>query len=187
LHKELRIAIVVPEKLLAYHPGVPATRPSDRRATPDDVAWLAPDEMRAWRGLLDLIVPLLAEQEEALSAAHGITSGDYGVLVRLSEADGHRLRMCDLAAALALSPSGLTRRIDALARRGYVTREPSADDRRVQLAVLTDAGMAKLEEAAPTHVAAVRHSLIDHLSTAQLRELAQLLERAQDSRHRAGL
>jgi DNA-binding MarR family transcriptional regulator len=166
---------------------MPGTRPSALDTRTGQVDWLGPDEMRAWRGLVDLIVPLLAEQEDALSAAHGITGGDYGVLVRLSEADGHRLRMCDLAGALALSPSGLTRRIDGLVRRGYVTREPSAEDRRVQLAVLTEAGMAKLEEAAPTHVAAVRHSLIDHLSQAQLRELAQLVERAQESRHRAGL
>jgi DNA-binding MarR family transcriptional regulator len=156
-------------------------------AASDVVGWLTPDEMRAWRGLVDLIVPLLAEQDEALATGHGINEGEYAVLVHLSEAEGGRLRMCDLAAALRLSPSGLTRRIDGLARKGLVARAPSEEDRRVQLAVLTDDGMAKLEAAAPTHVAAVRRSLIDHLSERQLRTLAELVERAQESRHRAGL
>ena len=43
---------------------------------------------------------------------HGITLGDYQVFVFLSEVDGRRMRMVDLAAALHLSPSGLTRRLD---------------------------------------------------------------------------
>lgn len=164
--------------------------PAPQRRAPDpgpDVEWLSDDEMRAWRGLVQLIVPLLAEQDEALAAQHGINEGEYAVLVHLSEADDHRLRMCDLASSLRLSPSGLTRRIDGLARKGLVERAPSAEDRRVQLAVLTDVGMAKLEEAAPTHVAAVRHSLLDHLSDRQLRNLADVVEHAQESRHRAGL
>ena len=93
--------------------------------------------------------------------------------------------MCDLAQTLRLSPSGLTRRIDGLAKQGYVTREPSADDRRVMLAVLTDDGMAKLEIAAPTHVAAVRSSLIDHLSGDDIRILGDVLDRARASRDRS--
>lgn len=147
--------------------------------------WLTPDEMRAWRNLVELIAEIHAEQEAALVCAHGISGGEYGVLVALSEADGHRLKMCDLAAALHLSPSGLTRRIDGLSRQGLVTREPAPDDRRVVLAALTDAGMAKLESAAPTHVEAVRDSLIDHLSTDDVRLLVEVLDRARAAR--AGL
>jgi DNA-binding MarR family transcriptional regulator len=145
--------------------------------------WLTPEEMRTWRAMVQLIVELQAEQEEALTRDHGITEGEYGVLVHLSEADGHRLRMCDLAQALRLSPSGLTRRIDGLVRQGLVAREPSPCDRRAMLAVLTDDGMHKLEAAAPTHVAAVRESFIDHLDPKQLRALAETLESLQSSRH----
>lgn len=152
----------------------------------DSTHWLTPEEMRTWRALVQLIVELLGEQEEALNEGHGITDGEYGVLVHLSEADDHRLRMCDLAQALRLSPSGLTRRIDGLARQGFVTREPSSCDRRAMLAVLTDEGMKKLEAAAPTHVAAVRRSFIDHLDTQQLQSLAETIEALQASRHRLG-
>ena len=146
--------------------------------------WLTPEEMRTWRALVQLIAELVGEQEAALSEGHGLTDGEYGVLVHLSEADDHRLRMCDLAHVLRLSPSGLTRRIDGLARQGFVTREPSSCDRRAMLAVLTDEGMKKLEAAAPTHVAAVRRSLIDHLDPQQLRTLAETIEALQASRHR---
>lgn len=151
----------------------------------DEARWLTAVEQHTWRELVGLILELQAEQEAALVGTHGITEGEYGVLVSLSEADDRRLRMCDLAQTLRLSPSGLTRRIDGLAKQGYVTREPSADDRRVMLAVLTDDGMAKLEIAAPTHVAAVRSSLIDHLSGDDIRILGDVLDRARASRDRS--
>ncbi len=113
------------------------------------VDWLDDEEMRAWRGLVEVFADVHAALEAELVEGFGISEGDYGVLVNLSEAPGRRLRMCDLAARLHLSPSGLTRRLDGLVREGLVAREPSADDRRVTLAVLTDAGMARLEAAAP--------------------------------------
>jgi DNA-binding MarR family transcriptional regulator len=144
--------------------------------------WLTPEEQRTWRGLIELILELEAEQEEVLVSTHGITAGEYGVLVRLSEADGERLRMCDLAQGLRMSPSGLTRRIDGLAKQGFVAREASPDDRRVQFAVLTDDGLAKLKTVAPTHVAAVRAGLIDHLSGDDIRVLGEVLDRARASR-----
>ena len=151
--------------------------------TVDDTPnWLTPEEQRTWRGLVELILELQTEQEEALARTHGISEGEYGVLASLSEADGQRLRMCDLAQWLHLSPSGLTRRIDGLAKQGFVAREASPDDRRVQFAVLTDAGLAKLKSAAPTHVAAVRASLIDHLSGDDIRILGDVLARARASR-----
>jgi DNA-binding MarR family transcriptional regulator len=148
----------------------------------DGTNWLSDEEQRTWRGLVQLILELQSEQEHALVDAHGITEGEYGVLVSLSEAQDRRLRMCDLAATLRLSPSGLTRRIDGLAKQGFVTREASSCDRRSMYAVLTDAGMAKLESAAPTHVQAVRRSLIDHLSPEEIRTLGDVLDRARASR-----
>jgi DNA-binding MarR family transcriptional regulator len=139
------------------------------------VRWLDDDEMRAWRALLDVTNDVRASLEHELSAEHGLTEGDYAVLVALSEAADRRLRMCDLAALLHLSPSGLTRRLDGLVKAGFVTREAAADDRRVTLAVLTPAGFAKLSEAAPDHVDGVRRHFLDHLTRAQLRELTEAL------------
>jgi DNA-binding MarR family transcriptional regulator len=161
---------------------------SKDRATPaGQPEWLSDEEQRTWRGLVELILELQSEQEHALVEAHGITEGEYGVLVALSEAEERRLRMCDLAATLRLSPSGLTRRVDGLAKQGFVTREASSCDRRAMYAVLTDAGMGKLESAAPTHVRAVRRSFIDHLTQEQVRVLGDVLAEAQASRARAGI
>ena len=139
-------------------------------------AWLDDEEMRAWRGLVEAYAELHAALEADLLDGFGIDGGDYGVLVNLSEAPDQRLRMCDLASRLHLSPSGLTRRLDGLVKSGYVTREPSASDRRVTLAVLTDAGRTILEAAAPVHVDGVRRNFIDHLSRTQLRQLGAAFE-----------
>ncbi len=135
------------------------------------VDWLDDDEMRAWRGLVEVFADVHASLESELVDGFGIDEGDYGVLVNLSEAPDRRLRMCDLAVHLHLSPSGLTRRLDGLVRQGLVVREASAADRRVTLAVLTDAGVAVLEAAAPVHVDGVRRHFIGNLSRTQIRQL----------------
>jgi DNA-binding MarR family transcriptional regulator len=138
--------------------------------------WLDDEEQRAWRGLVEVFADVRASLEAELIEQFDLTEGDYAVLAALSEADDRRLRMCDLAGRLHLTPGGLTRRLDGLVARGYVGREPSAEDRRVVLAALTDAGMAMLESAAPVHVDGVRRHLIDHLDRDQLRELADALD-----------
>jgi DNA-binding MarR family transcriptional regulator len=124
--------------------------------------WLDAEEMQAWIGYIDSLSKLQALLEADL-APHGLTMGDYEVLVRLSESDDQRLRMCDLARDLRLSPSGMTRRLDGLVRGGLVRREPSEQDRRVMLATLTPRGLDVLTKAAPDHVAAVRRHFLDHL------------------------
>lgn len=136
-----------------------------------EVDWLDDDEMRAWRGLVEVSAAVHAALEAELMAGFGFREGDYAVLVNLSEAPDRRLRMCDLAERLHLSPSGLTRRLDGLVRAGLVAREASAHDRRVSLAVLTDAGYAALESAAPVHVDGVRRHFLAHLTRAQVRQL----------------
>jgi DNA-binding MarR family transcriptional regulator len=141
--------------------------------------WLDEDEMRAWRGLVETMTAVEAATEADLVAGHGITAGDYGVLVNLSEAPEHAMRMCDLAARQHLSPSGLTRRLDGLVKLGFVTRVPSPDDRRVMLAQLTRRGAEALEAAAPDHVESVRRHFLDHLSRTQIRQLGEAFERLQ--------
>lgn len=135
--------------------------------------WLDDTEMAAWRGLIGVHADVLAELENDLVDDHGITAGDYGVLVTLSEAPEGQLRMCDLAGHLHLSPSGLTRRLDGLVKAGLVAREPSVDDRRVILAVLTGEGRTRLDAAAPDHVAGVRRAFLDHLDPVQVGALAE--------------
>jgi DNA-binding MarR family transcriptional regulator len=101
--------------------------------------------------------------DKELMEAHGLSIGDYAVLVHLSEASGFELRMSELADRLLLSRSGLTRRVDGMVKTGLVSRRACPSDRRGALAQLTPAGLQRLREAAPTHVAGVRRYLIDAL------------------------
>jgi DNA-binding MarR family transcriptional regulator len=138
-------------------------------------AWLTNEEMTAWRTYIETYSDLIAAIEHDL-AEHDLTLGDYQVFVYLSEAPERSMRMCDLADRLQLSPSGLTRRLDGLVKAGFVTREPSVDDRRVMLATLTPAGFAALEKAAPDHVASVRRHIFDHLDSDQVEALASIFQ-----------
>jgi DNA-binding MarR family transcriptional regulator len=138
-------------------------------------AWLTTSEMRAWRNFLESIGTLTAALEHDL-APFDLTMGDYEVLVRLSDAEDERLRMCDLSAALHLSPSGLTRRLDGLVSTGMVERVACPSDRRVMFAALTPSGRAKLDQAAPDHVASVRNRFFKGLTRDQVSELGDIFE-----------
>lgn len=145
--------------------------------------WLTDEEMRAWRGLVDVFSDVRAALDKDLQEAHGMMEGDYGVLVSLSEAPGRQMRMCDLAATMHLSPSGLTRRLDGLVKRGWIRREHAADDRRVSYARLTERGLAALEKAAPDHVEGVRREFLDHLSTTQVKLLGAAMAAVRKGRN----
>lgn len=144
--------------------------------TIEGVDWLDDGEQRAWRAFIEVQGDLLAALERDLEAA-GITLGDYRVLVLLSEVDEHALRMCDLADRLQLSPSGVTRRLDGLVATGLVRREGHPDDRRVMMAVLTDAGLETLRTVAPHHVASVRRRIFDHLDADQVGAFGEIFAR----------
>ncbi len=131
--------------------------------------------MRAWRAYVETAIDLNNAIERDL-APHGLTLGDYQVLVYLSEASDHRMRMRDLAELLQLSPSGLTRRLDGLVTSGYVERQPSSADGRVMMAVLTDAGFTLLAETAPHHVRSVRRHVLDPLTSEQISVLGDSFE-----------
>lgn len=141
--------------------------------------WLNAVEMRAWRMYVDSVYALQHALEDDV-LPFGLTMGDYEVLVRLSERPERQLRMCDLAGELRLSPSGLTRRLDGLVRAGLVSRQPSPDDRRAMLAVLTDAGYQRLVEAAPSHVESVRRHFIDLLTPDEVAALANAFSKVRD-------
>ena len=137
-------------------------------------------EMSAWRTFIETHYDLISAIEADL-APTGLAIGDYQVLVTLSEAPEHRMRMCDLAAILQLTPSGATRRLDGLVRSGWVERLNSTVDRRVMLAVLTPAGWDKLHEALHPHVNSVREHLIDLLDEDELRAMASIFTKVRDA------
>ncbi len=139
--------------------------------------WLDDTEQRAWRGWIDSSRRIQTAIDRRLKADTGFTLDDYEVLVHLSEAVDHRMRMSDLAAEITNSPSRLSQRIDRLVAKGVVQRTRSGDDRRVWWAQLTLEGFARLEAAAPGHVEEVRRVFIDRLTDVETDFLAELMPR----------
>lgn len=141
---------------------------------------LSPTEERAWRALARafIVVPRLLEAE--IHDAHGVTMTEYFVLVNLSEAPDRSLRMSELADRGAMSLSAISRVVDGLVRRGLVERARCPSDGRGLLAVLTDAGLACLEEVYPTHLRGVRERVIRHLAGLDLDQLAEAVGRFGD-------
>ena len=109
-----------------------------------------------------LVIPRLLEADPL--EAHGLNPSEYSVLQHLSEAPEHSLLMNQLANYVSLSGSGVTRVVERLTRQGLVERVRSESDGRGQCAVLTPAGLKRLHEAWPTHVASVRRHVMDHLA-----------------------
>ena len=138
--------------------------------------WLTDDEQGAWRAYLLAFQLLWEDLDRQLQRDAGLAHSHYGILVALSEAPCHRLRMSDLAQLQRYSQSRLTHAIARLERDGYVVREQCPTDRRGQNAVLTPAGMKALEAAAPGHVAEVRAKVFDRLSDAQVAALRDACE-----------
>jgi len=88
--------------------------------------------------------------------------------------------MCDLAAQVALSPSGLTRAVDRLESAGYVTRVHCPEDRRVAYAALTNAGLARIEAAVPVHLAHLEEYFVEPLSPEELEQLTATMRKLRD-------
>jgi DNA-binding MarR family transcriptional regulator len=109
--------------------------------------------------------------EQQLQHDSGMPHTYYEILVRLNEADGGRLRMSELAIATLGSRSRLSHAVARLESNGWVRREGVQSDRRGQFAIITDAGIDTLREAAPGHVEAVRQAVFDPLSEEQIRHL----------------
>ncbi len=130
-----------------------------------------------WRTFIESSWALHTRLEDDLRATTGLSMADYHVMVVLSEAPGHRLRMGELAGRLVFSPSRLTYHISSMVKRGLVRKQACPEDGRGQEAVLTDAGMAALEAAAPMHLKTVRDSFIDHVDDEELAVIGRVFAR----------
>ncbi|MEM9465249.1 MAG: MarR family transcriptional regulator [Actinomycetota bacterium] len=146
-------------------------------AVSSDVDWLDEHEQLAWRGWIDASRRVLAATDRQLKDEAGLTTDDYEVFVRLSEAEDHRLRMSDLASSVTNSPSRLSQRIDRLSRNGLVERVRCEEDARVWWVELTPTGRSKLEATAPGHVTEVRRVFVDRLTADEIAVLSKVLPR----------
>jgi DNA-binding MarR family transcriptional regulator len=134
------------------------------------------DELAAWRAFLRAHAALTRRLEEDLLREQQLPLAMYDVMVQLVEVGG-RLRMTELADAVLISRSGLTRLVDRMVTAGYVRREPSPDDARGVYAVLTDPGFARLKSASPTHLGGIGSYVVDRLDADELSALGRACEK----------
>ena len=143
------------------------------RATHEE-EWLkfSPQQRAAWSGFIRAHSSIVKELDAELQAAHGLPLSSFDVLVQLSVAPNGRMQMSELAEAVHLSRSGLTRMVDRLERQGLLERHKGESDPRQVFACITKAGLERLAETTPTHLAGVRRMFLERLSQPQVKQLA---------------
>lgn len=138
--------------------------------------WLSAEQQRVWRTYLAMNAALNERIERDLQQAAGMPHAYYLVLAMLSEAPVRSLRMSHLAQVAQMSQSRLSHAVSRLEEAGWVRRTPAEDDKRGQLATLTEAGWERLVEVSPNHAETVRSIMFDPLSEDQLSEFGEICQ-----------
>ena len=132
-------------------------------------------EIRTWIRFLATHSAITRELEAQLMGAHGLTLSDYDVLVQLARAPERKLRNIDLAKAVVLTRSGVTRLVDGLEKDGLVARSSCPSDKRGSFVALTERGLDRLRSATGTHVAGVRELFVERLGQEGVEQMDALL------------
>jgi DNA-binding MarR family transcriptional regulator len=141
--------------------------------------WLAPDEERAWRAFLRIMVTVRTGTAHDLATV-GLSEPDYEVLSTLSERPDHASTLGEQADKMGWSRSRLSRHATRMEARGLLTRAADPNDGRGCVLVLTAHGLAALEDAAPVHVASVRRHFVDRLTPQDLDAVERIARRLHD-------
>lgn len=166
--KSLRMS----SKIRTPPPGISEPIPGPSEPDPFSTA-----ELAVWRALLRSYEWVTRELDQRLRAEHDLTFDAYGVLITLvTEPEG--LPIGELGERRNLSPSGISRAVDRVARDGLVERRPNPADQRSLVVALTDSGLQRLRAAQVTHHAVVRERLLGRLDDRQLDQFAALWETA---------
>jgi DNA-binding MarR family transcriptional regulator len=134
-------------------------------------------ERAAWGGLIAIHGRLMHEVAEDLRITSGLTHPEFEVLLRLSFAPDHRIRIQDLAAESILTASGMSRVVSRLEARALVVRHRAEEDGRGAYAELTDTGASAFEAAATHHMRFVRDAFLSKYTKAELRLMGDLWTR----------
>lgn len=137
----------------------------------DDTRW-----MTAWMLLIRTHTRLWDTVEEQMRRDHGLTMSRYDVLAHLDAAGG-RLGLGELASAIALSPSGLSKLLDRMDASGLIRREPDPDDQRAAFAATTPRGRALVRSARKGHHALLRRTFGTTLNDRDVADLTRIMRK----------
>ncbi|MBD2018954.1 MarR family transcriptional regulator [Leptolyngbya sp. FACHB-36] len=136
---------------------------------------LAPTHNQLWRLLITAHVRLIDRVEQHLKQAGLPPLEWYDVLWALKETPDQRLRLSELADAVLLSRSNLTRLLDRLEKAGLLTREACPSDRRGTFAVLTPAGATLQQQMWEIYSQRIAEDLSAHLEDGDVRVMTNAL------------
>jgi DNA-binding MarR family transcriptional regulator len=132
------------------------------------------ERLATWRAFLTAHARVTRAISADLAAAGLPDLSWYDLLYTLYRSPGRSLRVNELAGAVALSPTGMSRFVDRVERAGCVRRAPDPDDRRALRVVLTDDGRALLRRMWPVYEAGIERHFAAHLGRAPARTRAML-------------
>ena len=142
---------------LGYTP--PVTQEQGGAGLVDEGPEGVPEIVSAWRALAARHAAVSAALERELGERHGLGVTEFEVLERLAEDQEHKFRVQELAEAVHLSQSALSRLIGRLEQHGLVERSLCDLDRRGIYVCLTEAGRRRHAEALPTQRAVLAAAL----------------------------
>lgn len=138
-----------------------------------DERWLDDAQLREWKAVVALLTTLPTTLDSQLKRDAGLNMFEYHILVRLEASPNGATTLSDLALLTQSSLSRLSHAMTRLERSGWVTRSVDSGGGRHTLARITDDGVRKLAECAPGHVAEVRRTVVDVLSSDDLAALGR--------------
>jgi DNA-binding MarR family transcriptional regulator len=138
---------------------------------------LTGDDLVTWSGLATLLEWLPSALDAQLQRDAQLTHFEYGVLYALARVPDRTLRMSVLAGYANSSLSRLSRAVTRLESKGWVRRATDPADGRYTLAILTEDGDTKVDQATPGHVSTVHRLVLDPLTKAQTRQLREITQR----------
>ena len=150
-----------------------------------DRAW-SPEHARAWEGFLELSRQLRRAADGVLEPVDGLTVSTLGIMGRLARAESRTLRQTDIAEAMGLSFSRVSRLIDTLEARRLVERRPCPTDARAVNVTLTADGLALTRRAQDAVFAFVEEHFFESLDEAEIVMLSHVFTRLVGRWHGAG-
>jgi len=142
--------------------------------------WLNGEQQAAWRAYILGTTLLMDTLDRELRTEHGLSLGEYEILVRLSESPGRTMRMAQIAESMQHSRSRVTHTVSRMEKAGLISRCAAEGDRRGVEARMTDKGWDLLVSAAPTHVTGVRNHFVDLATDEQFAVLGQVMDAVTD-------
>ena len=131
----------------------------------------------AWGALLQVHAAVVPVLDQKLLAEAGMPLRFYDVLLELAAAPQRKLRMSDLADRVVLSRTRVSRLVDEMATAGLVLREQNPNDGRSAYAALTELGLRRYRQTAPSYLAGIEEQFARGLTDRELKALAAMLQR----------